>query len=108
MGELGNEVAILRAKFAQYQKRNSKNLDQRTIDAFLSFLDGIAKLVEKRHKIKYGEQVTITAYHFDDLVTRLLEMVREIYGDDDRYTRFLDECRHIQVVARDRASGTAK
>lgn len=106
--ELANEVAILRAKFHQYQKRNSKQMDDKTIGVFLSFLDGIGKLVEKRHKIKYGEQVTLTTRHFDDLAAKLLVLVREIYGEDDRYTRFLAECRKLQVAASDRAGGAAR
>lgn len=105
--ELANEVAKLRAKFAQYEKVNSKKLDPRTIDVFLSFLEGIGRLVEKRHKIKYGEQVTITERHFDYLASRVLDIAKGIFGNDERYARFLTECRNIQVEASDRTTRTA-
>ena len=97
--ELANEVAILRAKFSQYQKRNSKAIDGRTVAVFLSFLDGIGKLVEKRHKIKYGEQVTITVREWEALSTRVLEMVRETYGDNDTYAAFLTKVERLYSAA---------
>ncbi|MDO8673060.1 MAG: hypothetical protein Q7O66_16755 [Dehalococcoidia bacterium] len=107
LGETLNEIAFLRAKLQHWLESFGGGKDQFSMQVIREYAESITHLVERRHKMLYGEQVTLTTKQFDVLATRVLEVVREIYGEDDRYNRFLLECRKLQVAASNRASGTA-
>jgi len=107
LDEVGNEVALARMKLARYVKQQDGKLDQRTLDNVLGFADTIGRIVERRHKITYGEQVTIRTKDFEVLADKLLEIAERIYGDDKRYEQFLVECAGLKLAASARASGSS-
>lgn len=93
--EIVNEIALLRALLGNYLTSFGSTLHPDALQVMRDFTDSIGRQVERRHKMLYGEQVTVTMHMFEGLVSRLLELVKTVYGDDERYARFLAECRSI-------------
>jgi hypothetical protein len=87
--ETKNEIALLRAKLQHWLEAFAGDRSQKALWILEDYADAIAKLVERRHKMLHGEKVTITMEHAEAFVARVLELVREHYGDDDRYSGFL-------------------
>lgn len=104
LDELGNEIALARMKLARYLTQQAGSLDQLTLNNVMGFADTVSKIVERRHKITYGESVTIRTKDFDTLADKLLEVAERIYGSDERYKQFLAECRGISLAASARAT----
>ncbi len=84
-----SEIALLRTWLQEYQQQYAGQFHPKTLDIIKGFVSDIASVVRHHHAIQYGERVSITVREWESYTTRVLELVREIYGDDDRYARFL-------------------
>ncbi len=91
LGETLNEIAFMRAKLQHWLESFASSKDTKTMQVIREYAESITHLVERRHKMMYGEQITITMRHYQALVAQLLAIVGEVYGDsDDRYATVLD------------------
>lgn len=97
--ETRNEIALLRAKLDHYLTSFGDSVHPEALAAIRDYAESVGRSVERRHKMLHGEQVTVTMHHFEALTSRLVSLVLEIYGDDDKYARFLAECRGLAGAA---------
>ena len=87
--ETMNEIALQRALLDRYLTRHGALMDKDFVEQVRAFGETITKLVERRHKINSGQQITITVRHLEAFAARVLETVRTVYGDDERYSNLL-------------------
>lgn len=90
-----NEIALLRGKLDHYLGQFGDSLHPTAMEAIRDYAEAVGRAVERRHKMLHGEQITVSMRHFEGLVANLLTVVKDIYGDDERYARFLAECRSL-------------
>lgn len=99
MMETLNEIALLRAKLDHYLDSYAAMNDPISIANIRGYVESIGRAVERRHKLLYGEQITITERDFEAKLIAVLDTVKRIYGDDERYARFIGELKRIRMAA---------
>ncbi len=103
LNETLNEIALLRAKLAFYLETHAEDDGKQVMQAVHDYADGISQLAERRHKIMYGERITITQRDFNSMATRVIEIVKDVYGENEQFTRFLAALSVVYDPRRDSA-----
>lgn len=88
--EIQSEVALLRANLQQYLDKYAGVAHPKTMQIIADYGEAITRLVERRHKMLHGERVTITMRDLETYAARLMEIVRQVYGDDERYAKCVE------------------
>ena len=96
--ETMNEIAYMRALLSNLMEKQSD--EEKLADPILmrdigNVIDIITKGLERRHKMLYGEKVSISVDDWQAFVTRVMSLVKETYGDDDHYTEF---CQKVETL----------
>ncbi len=96
LGETLNEIALLRAKFERYLDKFGGVVHPDVEQEVRNYAAEISKAVERRHKMLYGEQITLTERDFQTLVTVVVDIVRQVYGgSDERFGQFTARLREV-------------
>ncbi len=89
------ELNLLRAWLMGYQEKFAGQFHPKTLEVVQGFVRDIANVARQLNAIENGEKIQITAKEWEVYTTRVLEIVREHYGDDDRYVAFLAQVERL-------------
>lgn len=88
--ETREEIALARAYLSRLlEKGTNAVVSGEMLPNVVKALDTVDKMVSRRHQRLHGANLTITVRDWEALVTRVLDMTHEFFGDSDRYADFV-------------------
>lgn len=88
--ETANEIALARAFLGYLIESHDTEIADEDYPAMVrETIESITKMVERRHKMEHGEQISLTVKNLETFVVRVLDIAKQVFGEDDRYRTFV-------------------